>query len=119
MKAQIYITDDERIKCQKIADAFAELEKDDIMVLDAGRFGFVKLQYYTFLSGFEVVVTFTDSQTMFEDLWEEWFHTQLILLGKAMNVGDIYYDDIFNRLPKKKKKELMKKRSYFIRRSKE
>lgn len=119
MKTQIYITDDERIKCQKVANAFAELEKNNIIVLDAGRFGFVKLQYYTFLSGFEVVVTFTDSQTMFEDLWEEWFHTQLFLLSKAMNVGDIYYNDVFNRLPKQKKKELMEKRSDFIRRSKE
>ena len=42
-----YITDDEREKCKKVADAFAELyEIENILVVDAGRYGFVKLQYY-------------------------------------------------------------------------
>ena len=42
-----YITDDEREKCRKVADAFAELyEIENILVVDAGRYGFVKLQYY-------------------------------------------------------------------------
>ena len=42
-----YITDGEREKCRKVADAFAELyEIENILVVDAGRYGFVKLQYY-------------------------------------------------------------------------
>ena len=41
---EIYITDSEREKCRKVADAFAELyEIENILVVDAGRYGFVKL----------------------------------------------------------------------------
>ncbi|MFQ7614883.1 MAG: hypothetical protein ACLRK1_14030 [Roseburia faecis] len=51
-----YITDDEREKCRKVADAFAELyEIENILVVDAGRYGFVKLQYYRPPQGFEDV----------------------------------------------------------------
>ena len=47
MEKQVYITEEERAKCQKVADAFAELyEMENIMVLDAGRYGFVELKYY-------------------------------------------------------------------------
>ena len=50
-----YITDDEKEKCRKVADAFAELyEIENILVVDAGRYGFVKLQYYKPPQGFEV-----------------------------------------------------------------
>ncbi|MCI8923999.1 MAG: hypothetical protein HFI45_08410 [Lachnospiraceae bacterium] len=43
-----YITDEEREKCRKVADAFGELyEVTDIAVVDAGKYGFVKLQYYS------------------------------------------------------------------------
>lgn len=35
---EIYITDSEREKCRKVADAFAELyEIENILVVDAGR----------------------------------------------------------------------------------
>ena len=54
-----YITDDEREKCRKVADAFAELyEIENILVVDAGRYGFVKLQYYRPPQGFEDAITF-------------------------------------------------------------
>lgn len=47
MEKQVYITEEERVKCQKVADAFVELyEIENIVVLDVGRYGFVKLQYY-------------------------------------------------------------------------
>lgn len=49
-----FITEEERKKCQKVADAFAELyEIENIVVLDVGRYGFVKLQYYSKERGFE------------------------------------------------------------------
>lgn len=68
-----YSTDDEREKCRKVADAFAELyEIENILVVDAGRYGFFKLQYYRPPQGFEDAITFTDSRSMFENLWEEW-----------------------------------------------
>ena len=79
-----YITDDEMEKCRKVVDAFAELyEIENILVVDAGRYGFVKLQYYRPPQGFEDAITFTDSRSMFENLWEEWFDTQMFLLAKG------------------------------------
>ena len=64
-----YITEIEQEKCRKVADAFAELyEVENILVVDAGRYGFVKLQYYRPPQGFEDAITFTDSRSMFENL---------------------------------------------------
>jgi hypothetical protein len=53
MEKKTYITETERKKCRRVADAFAELEDADVVVVDAGRYGFVKLQYYTPPIGFE------------------------------------------------------------------
>ncbi|MEZ3431864.1 MAG: hypothetical protein K1W36_16900 [Lachnospiraceae bacterium] len=48
MEKEVYITDEEREKCGKVADAYAEFyEPEDIFVADAGRYGFVKLLHYT------------------------------------------------------------------------
>lgn len=52
-----YITDIERERCKKVAAAYAELyELESILVLDVGRYGFVKLQYYTPEYGFNDVI---------------------------------------------------------------
>ena len=83
MEKKIYITEEERAKCQKVADAFAELyEMADIAVVDAGRYGFVMLKYYKPPHGFEDEITFTDSVELFEGLWEEWLNTKLYLLAR-------------------------------------
>ena len=80
-----YITDGEREKCRKVADAFAEMyEIENILVVDAGRYGFVKLQYYRPPQGFEDAITFTDSRSMFENLWEECLDTQLFFWQKEL-----------------------------------
>lgn len=113
MGKKTYITEGEQKKCRKVADAFAELEDVDIVVVDVGRYGFVKLQYYTPPTGFENDFTFTDSRELFKDLWEEWLHTQLIMLAKEMNIDDIGYDDIFKRLPEEKQNELMGRKQHF------
>ncbi len=64
MEKKIYITEEERAKCQKVADAFAELyEIENIVVLDVGKYGFVD------------AITFTDSVALFEELWGEWLNT--------------------------------------------
>lgn len=109
-----YITDDEREKCRKVADAFAELyEIENILVVDAGRYGFVKLQYYRPPQGFEDAITFTDSRSMFENLWEEWLDTQLFLLAKGTPMAGMGYHEIFRWLPKEKQEELMKRKAGF------
>ncbi|MFG6322735.1 MAG: hypothetical protein K1W41_14995 [Lachnospiraceae bacterium] len=113
MVKQTYITEEEQKKCRKVAEAFRELEDVDVVVVDVGRYGFVKLQYYTPPRGFENDFTFTDSRELFEDLWEEWLHTQLITFAKEMGTGDIDYDEIFNRLTEEKRNELMGRKKDF------
>ena len=113
MDKKAYITEEEREKCRRVADAFAELEDVDVVVVDVGRYGFVKLQYYTPPTGFENDFTFTDSQALFNDLWEEWLHTQLIMLAREMKIEDIDYDDIFRQLPEEKQNELMGRKQQF------
>jgi len=113
MEKKIYITEEEQKKCRRVADAFAELEDVDIVVVDVGRYGFVKLQYYTPPTGFENDYTFTDSRELFEDLWEEWLHTQIIIFAQEMGISNIVYDDVFKRLPEEKQKELMGRKQAF------
>ena len=84
MEKQIYITEEEREKCRKVIDAFEELyeiEDEDILLVDVGRYGFVKLQCYTPLYGFEELDTYTDSNSLFEGLWEEWLNLNVFLLA--------------------------------------
>ena len=118
MEKKIYISEEERKKCRLVADAFAELEDADIVVVDVGRYGFVKLQYYTPPTGFENDVTFTDSREMFEDLWEEWLHTQLVSIAGDMSIQDIDYDNVFRQLPEERQKELESKRKEFAEKAK-
>ena len=113
MEKKKYISDEEREKCRRVAEAFVELEDVDIVVVDVGRYGFVKLQYYTPPTGFENDFTFTDSKELFEDLYEEWLHTQLIALAGEMNVSDIEYDDIYRRLTEEQHRKLEEQKKVF------
>lgn len=111
---QTYITDEEVINCQKVADAFTELyEIEDLLVLNAGKYGFVKLQYFNVQFGFDTAYVFVDSRSLFDDLWREWLYTQLLNLAEGTPMQDMDYEDIFNCLPKDKQKELSDKRSYY------
>ena len=99
MKKQVYITEEECAKCQKVVDAFAELyELENIVVLDVGRYGFVELKYYKPPHGFEDAITFTDSVALFEDLWEEWLNTKLYLLAKGTPLLEKGYCDLLEYL---------------------
>lgn len=113
MEKKTYITEEEREKCRKAAGAFAELEDAGILVVDAGRYGFVKLQYYTPPGGFENCCTFTDSRSLFDDLWEEWLDMQLIILAGEMGITDIDYGDVFRRLAEEKRNGLMERKRRF------
>ena len=114
MEKKTYITDEERQNCRKIADAYTELyEEQDIVVLDAGRYGFVKLQYYKSPWGFDNVMIYTDSRRLFDDLWEEWLNTKLLALVRGTLIEEMEYEEIFRCLPEEKQMEFMKKREYF------
>ena len=109
---EIYITDSVREKCRKVAELY---EIENILVVNAGRYGFVKLQYYRPPQGFEDAITITDSRSMFENLWEEWLDTQLFLLAKGTPMAGMGYSEIFECLPKEKQKELIDKKAEFVR----
>ncbi len=110
------ITEEEREKCRKVVDAFAELyemEDEDMLVVDAGRYGFVKLQCYTPSYGFEGLDTYTDSHSLFEGLWDEWLNRNLFLIAMEMQLDDIVGEEVFNTLPKEKQSELIGRKADF------
>lgn len=116
LRKQFYITKEEREKCRKVIDAFAELyeiEDEDILLIDVGRYGFVKLQCYTPSYGFEELDTYTDSNSLFEGLWDEWFNLNVFLLAKEMQLDNILYEELFNNLPKEKQLELIGRKADF------
>ncbi|EOS20668.1 hypothetical protein C806_04897 [Lachnospiraceae bacterium 3-1] len=120
MEKQAYITEEEREKCRKVIDAFTELyeiEDEDILVVDVGRYGFIKLQCYTPSYGFEVLDTYTDSNSLFEGLWNEWLSLNVFLLAKEMQLDDILYEDVFNILPKEKQSELIGRKDDFAKKA--
>lgn len=114
MEKERYITDEEREKCRKVADAYAEFyELEDIFVADAGRYGFIKLLYYTEMNGFENINTYTDSKTFFEDLWSDWLEYQFYEIASDTRMTELSNDEMFDSLPKVIQKEIIDKRSYF------
>ena len=116
MEKKIYITEEERAKCQKVVDAFAELyEMTDVVVVDVGRYGFVMLKYYTSPHGFEEDATFTDSKALFEGLWQEWLDMKLYFMAKGTSLMETGYKGIFESLSKEKQSELIGRKTYFAR----
>ena len=116
--AEIYITEEQRAKCRKVADAFAELyELMDVMVADAGRFGFVRLQWFSEGEGFDSAMAFSDCLELFEELWRIWYEHEVLTPVLGTPLAELDYDEIFERLPEEKKKELMEKRDYFVKKS--
>lgn len=75
----------------------------------------MKLQYYIPERGFENVITFTDSKSMFEDLWQEWLDTRLYLIGLEEEMDDPDYEEVYQKLPKEKQQELISRKADFAR----
>ena len=120
MEKQVYITEGEREMCRRVIDAFAELyeiEDEDILVVDAGRYGFVKLQCYIPSYGFEELDTYTDSHSLFAGLWDEWFSINLFLIAREMQLDNIVGEEVFNILPKEKQSELIGKKADFAKKA--
>ena len=114
MEKDRYITDEEREKCRRVADAYAEFyEQEDIFVADAGRYGFIKLLYYSEYNGFENVDTYTDSQTFFDALWSDWLDYNMGDITVDTYMDKLSYNELLDILPENIKKELIEKHSYF------
>lgn len=110
-----YISEEEQEKCRKVAEAFKEAFADeDLVGLDAERFGFVKLQYYKPPWGFDSVTTFLDAGTLFDDLWEEWMNSQLLDYARETPMAELDYDDIFRCMPKEMRDSYVLKKQEFM-----
>lgn len=116
-KKKVYITEEEKEKCCKVQKAFEELyEIEDIVVVDAGKYGFIKLHYYEEYN-FDINMVFTDSKKLFNDLWEEWRNLKLITLVEGTPAVEMEYKEIFESLPKKIQEEIKEKKRYFQQKS--
>lgn len=114
----VYISDEEREKCRKVVNAFAEeLDDIEITVVDAGRYGFIKLIYYKFPYGFDDAISYTDSLELFLDLWDEWLEAQLLKLTKNTPMAEMDYEDMFKCLSKDMQEKFMEKREYFAKKA--
>jgi len=96
--AEKYITEEQRAGCRKVADAFAELyELTDVVVADAGRFGFVRLQWFSEGEGFDSAMAFSDSRELFEELWRIWYEHEVLTPVLGTPLAELDYDEIFQR----------------------
>lgn len=115
MRKQAFITEEESRKCRKVAEVFTELyENDDTAVIDAGKYGFVKLQYYNINNGFDCVTTYTDSSELFNSLWEDWLYINLLEQIETPEMENMGYNEIIRRLPQEKQEELLERKEYFL-----
>lgn len=113
--AEKYITEEQRARCRKVANAFAELyELADVMVADAGRFGFVRLQWFNEGEGFDSAVVFSDSAELFEELWRIWYEHEVLTPVLGTPLAELDYDEIFQTLSKDRQEEILEKKRYFI-----
>ena len=113
--AEKYITQKQREKCRKVADAFAELyELADVMVADAGRFGFVRLQWFSEGEGFDSAAVYSDSAELFEELWRIWYEHEVLTPVLGTPLSELDYDEIFKALPKDRQEEIQGKKDYFL-----
>lgn len=116
-REQLCISEEEHAACQRVADAFSEIYSADLLVLDAGSYGFVKLQYFHPPFGYDEADIFTTGKDLFNDLWNEWISLRLLALTKGTPLANLDYQDMFQCLPAEKQQEFLDKRDYFLDRS--
>ncbi len=115
---ETHISEDERVRCKKVADAFAdELDDLEIKVLDAGNYGFVKLTCYDYPYGFANTKAFTNGLELFMDLWNEWFEEQLYKNIENTLIMEMEYEEMFQCLSQNTREKIMAKKEYFAKKA--
>lgn len=113
--AKKYITEEQRARCRIVADAFAELyELTDVAVADAGRFGFVRLQWFSEGGDFDSAKVFSDSKELFDELWRIWYEYEVLTPVLGTPLEELDYDEIFQTLSKDRQEEISEKKKYFF-----
>lgn len=109
-----YISEMERKKCKLISEIFSGLCKTlDTVIMDTGKYGYVKMQYDDEAYEFINISTFIDGGDLFEALWKDWLNEQLFAYAVKPPYEFMDYAEIFEHLPKKRQIQLMAKRIYF------
>ncbi|MDE6054244.1 MAG: hypothetical protein K2G55_10875, partial [Lachnospiraceae bacterium] len=109
------ITNIEKDRCEIVAQIFRrDLEKYDIILRDAGRFGFIMLEYYEPKLNFDCAIIFTDSQTLFDTLLIEWYDCLISELMEEKQAENIDIDDFYNNLSGEEKNKLENRKRKFI-----
>lgn len=119
MEKRIYISDEEREKCRKVAEVFSELDEEKVLVIEVERFGFLRLLSYHYPYGFDDAISYCDSKELFDDLWYDWLYDYLEKIADD-NPGLLeldYYEDVLKELPEERQKELENKRKGFAQRA--
>ena len=113
MRQRIYITNQETQKCKKVVQAFNDfLQQADILVLDTGRYGFALLKYFD-RNKFGCIVTYINSNELFDALWQEWLKEKLISLYIDTPIINFDYEEIFNKLSVKTQTEILDAKEHF------
>ena len=111
MEKKEYISEEERKKCRRVAEAFAELDEEKVSVVEIGRFGFLRLLYYQYPYGFDDAISYCDSKELFEDLWYDWLYEHLQKIAdENPALLELDYEDMLTELPEEKQKEFEDKR---------
>lgn len=114
-----HITLEEKERCNIVADIFYEsLAKDDLIICDAGKYGYAMLTYYKPPIGFDGIMMFTDSQKMYNTLLQEWYTLRIEALAKTMNMSNLDVDVYYEQLSDEQKKSLIQQRQQFIEKAK-
>lgn len=111
---RVYNDYKEREKCRQVADAFCEYfdEMDDTTIVDAGKFGYLWLRWFDGDS-FDGHQLYTDSQEMFEDLWQAWLEHHLLTPVLHTPAAEMEYDQLYDILTPEQKEIYAKKKEYF------
>ena len=114
MEKKEYISEEEREKCRRVAEVFAELDEEKVSVVEIGRFGFLRLLYYQYPYGFDDAISYCDSRELFEDLWYDWLYEHLQKIAdENPALLELDYEDMLTELPEEKQKEFEDKRKEF------
>ena len=118
MEKKRYISEEEQKKCRAVADAFAGLEEENILVVDVGRFGFLRLLYYKYPDGFDNTISYTDSRELFNDLWQDWLYEQVHKIAKEYpSLTGLEYEDMLEGLPEERRDELEGRKKDFAKKA--
>lgn len=118
MEKKKYISEEEREKCRRVAEVFSEFDEEKVMVLDMGRFGFLRLLFYQYPCGFDDAITYCEGRELFEDLWYDWLYEHLQKIAdENPALLELDYEDMLTELPEEKQREFEDKRKEFAKKA--